>query len=195
MRKVSQANRISISPNSLIPESYPLPKSNVRLYRLADKQRPEHAFDPFAACWDTPEDPRTGNAALHDFHELPMIALCTVLAAAGVPSAWQSSHARKKPSCVACSSSKTACPATSNHGNRFRAGERQARTGQGRIGRDPRAGVISSRRTHPPPAAATARLSSLGPAGFAAAARRRSAPLGRAPSPGQARSLSPAPLW
>jgi hypothetical protein len=26
-----------------------------------------------------PEDPRTGNAGLHDFHELLMIALCTVL--------------------------------------------------------------------------------------------------------------------
>jgi predicted transposase YbfD/YdcC len=36
-------------------------------------------LDQFAACWDALEDPRTGNAALHDFHELLMIALCTVL--------------------------------------------------------------------------------------------------------------------
>ena len=36
-------------------------------------------MDQFAACWDTLEDPRTGNTALHDFHELLMIALCTVL--------------------------------------------------------------------------------------------------------------------
>ncbi len=36
-------------------------------------------MDQFAACWDALEDPRTGNAALHDFHELLMIALCTVL--------------------------------------------------------------------------------------------------------------------
>jgi hypothetical protein len=36
-------------------------------------------LDQFATCWDALEDPRTGNAALHDFHELLMIALCTVL--------------------------------------------------------------------------------------------------------------------
>ncbi len=36
-------------------------------------------MDQFAACWDTLKDPRTGNAALHDFHELLMIALCSVL--------------------------------------------------------------------------------------------------------------------
>jgi len=31
------------------------------------------------ACWDELDDPRTGNAALHDFHELLFIALCSVL--------------------------------------------------------------------------------------------------------------------
>jgi hypothetical protein len=36
-------------------------------------------LDQFAACWDELEDPRTGNAALHDFNELLIIALCTVL--------------------------------------------------------------------------------------------------------------------
>jgi predicted transposase YbfD/YdcC len=36
-------------------------------------------LDQFAACWEGLEDPRTGNAALHDFHELLVIALCTVL--------------------------------------------------------------------------------------------------------------------
>jgi predicted transposase YbfD/YdcC len=36
-------------------------------------------LDQFIACWEELEDPRTGNAALHDFHELLMIALCTVL--------------------------------------------------------------------------------------------------------------------
>ncbi len=36
-------------------------------------------MDQFAACWEGVEDPRTGNAALHDFHELLMIALCAVL--------------------------------------------------------------------------------------------------------------------
>jgi len=36
-------------------------------------------LDEFAACWDELDDPRTGNAALHDFHELLIIALCSVL--------------------------------------------------------------------------------------------------------------------
>ena len=37
------------------------------------------ALEEFSACWEGLEDPRTGNAGLHDFHELLMIALCTVL--------------------------------------------------------------------------------------------------------------------
>jgi predicted transposase YbfD/YdcC len=36
-------------------------------------------LEEFAACWEGLEDPRTGNAGLHDLHELLMIALCTVL--------------------------------------------------------------------------------------------------------------------
>ena len=36
-------------------------------------------MEQFAACWEGLEDPRTGNAGLHDFHELLIIALCTVL--------------------------------------------------------------------------------------------------------------------
>jgi predicted transposase YbfD/YdcC len=36
-------------------------------------------LDQFAACWQELDDPRTGNAALHDFNELLMIALCCVL--------------------------------------------------------------------------------------------------------------------
>jgi len=36
-------------------------------------------LDQFIACFEGLEDPRTGNAALHDLHELLMIALCTVL--------------------------------------------------------------------------------------------------------------------
>jgi predicted transposase YbfD/YdcC len=35
--------------------------------------------EEFGACWEGLEDPRTGNAALHDLHDLLMIALCTVL--------------------------------------------------------------------------------------------------------------------
>ena len=36
-------------------------------------------MEEFAACWEGVQDPRTGNAALHEFHELLMIALCAVL--------------------------------------------------------------------------------------------------------------------
>ncbi len=36
-------------------------------------------MEQFAACWEGLEDPRTGNAGLHDFHELLLIALCAVL--------------------------------------------------------------------------------------------------------------------
>src|SRR5712664_2583151 len=36
-------------------------------------------LEQFSACWEGLEDPRSGNAGLHDFHELLMIALCAVL--------------------------------------------------------------------------------------------------------------------
>jgi predicted transposase YbfD/YdcC len=36
-------------------------------------------LDQFVECWEELDDPRSGNAALHDFHELLMIALCAVL--------------------------------------------------------------------------------------------------------------------
>jgi hypothetical protein len=36
-------------------------------------------MEEFGACWEGLEDPRTGNAALHDLHDLLMIGLCTVL--------------------------------------------------------------------------------------------------------------------
>src|SRR3984957_11128484 len=39
----------------------------------------ETTLEQFVGCWDELEDPRSGNAALHDFHELLMIALCAVL--------------------------------------------------------------------------------------------------------------------
>jgi len=39
----------------------------------------EDALDQFAACWEGLDDPRSGNAGLHDFDELLMMALCTVL--------------------------------------------------------------------------------------------------------------------
>jgi predicted transposase YbfD/YdcC len=39
----------------------------------------EDAVEQFIACFEGVDDPRTGNAGLHDFHELLLIALCTVL--------------------------------------------------------------------------------------------------------------------
>jgi len=39
----------------------------------------ETALEEFLACWEGLDDPRGGNATLHDFHELLIIALCTVL--------------------------------------------------------------------------------------------------------------------
>jgi predicted transposase YbfD/YdcC len=36
-------------------------------------------LEEFAACWEGLDDPRTGNAALHDFNEMLVIALCCVL--------------------------------------------------------------------------------------------------------------------
>ena len=39
----------------------------------------QETLEQFGACWEGLEDPRCGNAALHDFHELLMIALCCVL--------------------------------------------------------------------------------------------------------------------
>ena len=36
-------------------------------------------MEQFAACWEGVEDPRSGNAELHDFHELLTIALCATL--------------------------------------------------------------------------------------------------------------------
>ena len=39
----------------------------------------QETLEQFGECWEGLEDPRTGNAALHDFHELLMMALCCVL--------------------------------------------------------------------------------------------------------------------
>jgi DDE_Tnp_1-associated len=38
--------------------------------------------EAFAACFEDLEDPRTGNAGLHDLPEILLIALCTVLSGA-----------------------------------------------------------------------------------------------------------------
>src|SRR5579872_2143983 len=36
----------------------------------------KETLEQFGVCWEGLEDPRSGNAALHEFHELLMIALC-----------------------------------------------------------------------------------------------------------------------
>jgi hypothetical protein len=43
------------------------------------KRTRETLLDRFAACFEDFEYPRSGNAALHDFHTLLIIILCTVL--------------------------------------------------------------------------------------------------------------------
>ena len=40
-------------------------------------------MEDFTTCWEGLEDPRTGNATLHDLHDLLMIALCAVLSGGG----------------------------------------------------------------------------------------------------------------
>src|ERR1700726_4537870 len=39
----------------------------------------EAVLEEFGACWEGLAEPRTGNATLHDLHELLMIALCSVI--------------------------------------------------------------------------------------------------------------------
>ena len=39
----------------------------------------EETLVQFMTCWEGLEDPRSGNASLHDFHEFLVIAMCTVL--------------------------------------------------------------------------------------------------------------------
>lgn len=39
----------------------------------------DEVLDQFSDCWEGLDDPRGGNARLHDFHELLLIALCAVL--------------------------------------------------------------------------------------------------------------------
>jgi hypothetical protein len=56
-------------PDAAMMDSTPV----VRTTRRGD------TVEQFAGCWEGLEDPRSGNAGLHDFHELLMIALCTVL--------------------------------------------------------------------------------------------------------------------
>jgi len=46
---------------------------------MAKSASHQEALDQFMSCWEGLDDPRSGNAALHDFHELLVIALCTVL--------------------------------------------------------------------------------------------------------------------
>ncbi len=39
----------------------------------------QETLHQFMSCWEGLEDPRGGNATLHDLHELLVIALCAVL--------------------------------------------------------------------------------------------------------------------
>jgi predicted transposase YbfD/YdcC len=46
---------------------------------MAKSASNQETLDQFMSCWEGLDDPRSGNAALHDFHELLVIALCAVL--------------------------------------------------------------------------------------------------------------------
>jgi predicted transposase YbfD/YdcC len=46
---------------------------------MAKSASNQETLDQFMSCWEGLEDPRRGNAALHDFNELLVIALCAVL--------------------------------------------------------------------------------------------------------------------
>jgi predicted transposase YbfD/YdcC len=46
---------------------------------MATSRFSQESLAQFAECWECLEDPRSGNAGLHDFHELLAIALCCVL--------------------------------------------------------------------------------------------------------------------
>ena len=52
----------------------------------------EETLEQFSACWEGLEDPRSGNAGLHDFYELLVVALCAVLCG-GQGAFWQSERA------------------------------------------------------------------------------------------------------
>jgi hypothetical protein len=71
----------------------------------------EAAVDQFIACWKELEDPRTGNAGLHDFHDLLMIALCTVLCGGQGAVDMALFAAAKEPFLRVSSRLSMACPA------------------------------------------------------------------------------------
>jgi len=53
-------------------------------------------MEGLAACFEDLEDPRTGNAGLHDLVEIMVIALCTVLCGGQYASIWSCSRERRK---------------------------------------------------------------------------------------------------
>jgi predicted transposase YbfD/YdcC len=54
-------------------------KFNLRFIRDVRVHPGRFFLEDFSFCWEGLEDPRRGNAGLHDFHEILMIALCSVL--------------------------------------------------------------------------------------------------------------------
>jgi len=58
----------------------PVAASFGRWLREASFMSRDEVLEQFSECWEGLDDPRNGNAALHDFHELLLIALCAVLA-------------------------------------------------------------------------------------------------------------------
>ena len=65
----------------------------------------DEMLEQFSECWEGLDDPRSGNASLHDFHELLLIALCS--RAARARSIWPCLRSRKSLFCMAFSSWRT----------------------------------------------------------------------------------------
>ena len=68
-------------------------------------------MDRFIECWNGLDDPRTGNAALHDFHEILAIACARFCAAGKARSTWAFSRSRRSRSCAGFSGLRMAFPA------------------------------------------------------------------------------------
>src|SRR6476660_2089445 len=88
-------------------------------------QSPEAELDQFVACFEGLKDPRTGNAGLHDLHELLVIALCAVLSGGQGATHMASFAVAKEPflrgflklenglPCSACSTLNSSTPCSS----------------------------------------------------------------------------------
>jgi hypothetical protein len=67
---------------------------------MAKSASHRETLEQFMLCWEGLDDPRNGNAALHDFHELLVIALCAVLCGGQGRWTWLCSQKRRSLFCA-----------------------------------------------------------------------------------------------